>query len=246
MCAVAAAQAQYVQRGKATYYSKRATGARTSSGERLHHDSLTCAHRTYPFGTKLQVTNLQNGRSVVVRVTDRGPFARGRIIDLSWRAAKELGILTQGVAMVEVVRADEIVVPFKPSNDKRGRRGTKCARPTAGLHAKRQDAVPQPAIAAKRRGMTATRAHSASHRQTARKRAADPHGEGKQPAFHQCPCFKPSAGEAPCLQMGCQRLRSGTRSSLTCDVISLSPCTTPSLSTASPSLRRESANTVAV
>ena len=119
MCAVAAAQAQYVQRGKATYYSKRATGARTSSGERLHHDSLTCAHRTYPFGTKLQVTNLQNGRSVVVRVTDRGPFARGRIIDLSWRAAKELGILTQGVAMVEVVRADEIVVPFKPSNDKR-------------------------------------------------------------------------------------------------------------------------------
>lgn len=119
MCAVAAAQAQYVQRGKATYYSKRATGARTSSGERLHHDSLTCAHRTYPFGTKLQVTNLQNGRSVVVRVTDRGPFARGRIIDLSWRAAKELGILTQGVAMVEVVRADEIVVPFKPSDDKR-------------------------------------------------------------------------------------------------------------------------------
>ena len=107
MCAVAAAQAQYVQRGKATYYSKRATGARTSSGERLHHDSLTCAHRTYPFGTKLQVTNLQNGRSVVVRVTDRGPFARGRIIDLSWRAAKELGILTQGVAMVEVVRADD-------------------------------------------------------------------------------------------------------------------------------------------
>lgn len=119
MCAAIATQAQDAQRGKATYYSKRATGARTSSGERLHHDSLTCAHRTYPFGTKLQVTNLQNGRSVVVRVTDRGPFARGRIIDLSWRAAKELGILTQGVAMVEVVRADEIVVPFKPSDDKR-------------------------------------------------------------------------------------------------------------------------------
>ena len=117
--APSAAPAQDVQRGKATYYSKRATGARTSSGERLHHDSLTCAHRTYPFGTKLKVTNPANGRSVVVRVTDRGPFGRGRIIDLSWRAAKELGMLSQGVAMVEVVRADEIVVPFKPSDDKR-------------------------------------------------------------------------------------------------------------------------------
>lgn len=110
--------AQYVQRGKATYYSKRATGARTSSGERVHHDSLTCAHRTYPFGTKLKVTNPANGKSVIVKVTDRGPFARGRIIDLSWKAAKELGMLAQGVAMVEVVRADKIVVPFKPSEEK--------------------------------------------------------------------------------------------------------------------------------
>ena len=112
-------RAQDVERGKATYYSKSITGALTSSGERLHHDSLTCAHRTYPFGTMLKVTNLKNGKSVVVRVTDRGPFARGRIIDLSWRAAKEIGILTQGVAMVTVERADAIVVPFKPSDDKR-------------------------------------------------------------------------------------------------------------------------------
>lgn len=114
----ASLHAQYVQRGKATYYSKRATGARTSSGERVHHDSLTCAHRTYPFGTKLKVTNPANGKSVIVKVTDRGPFARGRIIDLSWKAAKELGMLAQGVAMVEVVRADKIVVPFKPSEEK--------------------------------------------------------------------------------------------------------------------------------
>ena len=70
------------QRGKASYYSKRATGARTSSGERLHHDSLTCAHRTYPFGTLLRVTNENNGKEVIVRVTDRGPRGRGRIIDL--------------------------------------------------------------------------------------------------------------------------------------------------------------------
>ena len=92
------------QRGKATFYSKRATGARTASGDRLHHDSLTCAHRTYPFGTLLKVTNLSNNKSVVVKVTDRGPFARGRIIDLSWRAAKELDILAKGVGTVRVER----------------------------------------------------------------------------------------------------------------------------------------------
>ena len=76
------------QRGKASYYSKRATGAKTASGERLHHDSLTCAHRTYPFGTLLKVTNPNNGNSVVVQVTDRGPFGHGRIIDLSYGAAQ--------------------------------------------------------------------------------------------------------------------------------------------------------------
>ena len=90
------------RRGKASFYSKKATGARTASGEKLHHDSLTCAHRTYPFGTILKVTNLRNGLTVNVRVTDRGPFGRGRIIDLSYAAAKALGMLSQGVAMVEV------------------------------------------------------------------------------------------------------------------------------------------------
>lgn len=98
VCTPASAQ----QKGKATFYSKRATGARTSSGERLHHDSLTCAHRTYPFGSLLKVTNPGNGKQVIVRVTDRGPFGRGKIIDLSWRAAKELDILSQGVATVIV------------------------------------------------------------------------------------------------------------------------------------------------
>lgn len=92
------------QRGKASFYSKRSTGARTSSGERLHHDSLTCAHRTYPFGTMLKVTNISNGKSVIVRVTDRGPFGRGRLVDLSYRAAKEIGMISQGVAMVRVER----------------------------------------------------------------------------------------------------------------------------------------------
>ena len=84
----------------------------TACGERLHQDSLTCAHRTYPFGTKLKVYNPANGRSVIVRVTDRGPFVRGRIIDLSWRAAKELGIVAQGVATVFVQKYNDIIVPF--------------------------------------------------------------------------------------------------------------------------------------
>lgn len=90
------------QKGKASYYSKRATGSRTASGERLHHDSLTCAHRSYPFGSMLRVTNLSNGKSVDVKVTDRGPYGRGRIIDLSYGAAREIGMLSNGVALVEV------------------------------------------------------------------------------------------------------------------------------------------------
>ena len=102
------------QRGKATYYSKRATGARTSDGSLLHHDSLTCAHRTYPFGTMVKVTNLSNGKSVVVKVTDRGPFSRGRIIDLSYRAAQEIGMLSAGVAMVELQVQKDNIIPLKP------------------------------------------------------------------------------------------------------------------------------------
>lgn len=102
------ALAQNVQRGKASYYSKRWTGRRTSNGERLHHDSMTCAHRTYPFGTLLRVTNLKNGLQVVVRVTDRGPFGRGRIIDLSWGAAKKLDMLKAGVVPCTVERIDSV------------------------------------------------------------------------------------------------------------------------------------------
>lgn len=110
-------KAQSKQQGKATFYSKRATGSKTANGERLHHDSLTCAHRTFPFGTMLHVYNPANGRSVIVRVTDRGPYVRGRIIDLSWRAAKELDIINQGVAMVIVQKASSFVVPFLPDDE---------------------------------------------------------------------------------------------------------------------------------
>ena len=99
--------------GKASYYTKSWTGRLTSSGDRLHHDSLTCAHRTFPFGTLLQVTNPANGRVVVVRVNDRGPYVRGRIIDLSWGAARELGILSQGIATVTVEPLFQFQIPMK-------------------------------------------------------------------------------------------------------------------------------------
>ena len=105
------------QSGTASYYSKRDTGARSASGQRIHHDSLTCAHRYYPFGTMLKVTNLRNDKSVIVEVIDRGPFGRGRIIDLSWAAAKEIDMISQGVATVKVERLDN-PVPFKPEDSK--------------------------------------------------------------------------------------------------------------------------------
>ena len=104
------------QQGKASYYAKKFTGRRTASGEKMHHDSLTCAHRTYPFGTLLKVTNPANGQSVIVRVTDRGPYVKGRIIDLSARAAREIGIIAQGIAPVIVERHNPAIVPFKPDD----------------------------------------------------------------------------------------------------------------------------------
>ncbi len=100
--------------GKASYYAKRATGSRTANGEQLHHDSMTCAHRTLPFGTKLKVTHLGNDSSVVVRVNDRGPYVRGRIIDLSWGAARRLNMLSEGIADVFIEPADEIIIPLLP------------------------------------------------------------------------------------------------------------------------------------
>ena len=105
--------AQGVQKGKASFYAKSFSGRRTASGERLHHDSMTCAHRTYPFGTVLRVTNLSNGKDVVVRVTDRGPYRKGRIIDLSWGAAKAIGMISQGVTQVIVERLPQATIPYK-------------------------------------------------------------------------------------------------------------------------------------
>ena len=75
-------------------------GKRTASGEHYNYNGFTCAHRNLPFGTFLKVTNLRNKRFVIVRVNDRGPFIKGRVLDVSLGAARELGMLGQGVARV--------------------------------------------------------------------------------------------------------------------------------------------------
>ena len=91
-----------VEVGNASYYTTREYGARTASGEPLKDHALTAAHRTLPFGTRVRVTNLDNGRSVLLTITDRGPFRKGRVIDVSRRAARKLGFLRQGLARVRV------------------------------------------------------------------------------------------------------------------------------------------------
>jgi len=94
------------QTGGASYYGNRFHGGRTANGKTYHRDSLTCAHRTYSFGTLLKVRNLRNNKEVIVKVTDRGPFIRGRIIDLSYAAAKQIDFIGHGTARVEVTKYD--------------------------------------------------------------------------------------------------------------------------------------------
>lgn len=95
------AQSVY-QSGKASYYGGKFHGRRTASGEVFNQNAMTCAHRTLPFGTLLEVKNKSNGKTVQVRVTDRGPFHRSRIIDLSKGAAQRLDMIHGGVATVEI------------------------------------------------------------------------------------------------------------------------------------------------
>ena len=90
--------------GLASFYGERFAGRRTASGTRYDPRALTCAHRSAPFGTRLRVTEIESGRSVVVTVNDRGPFARGRIVDLSLAAARALGMVQRGLARVRVER----------------------------------------------------------------------------------------------------------------------------------------------
>ncbi len=89
-------------RGMASWYGPGFNGRRSANGERFNQNALTAAHRSLPFGTKVRVTNVRTGRSVVVRITDRGPHIRGRIIDLSAAAARIVGVMQSGVAPVQI------------------------------------------------------------------------------------------------------------------------------------------------
>ena len=102
------------QRGTASYYAQRFNGRRMANGARFDARSNSAAHRTLPLGTTARVTNLENGRSVEVKVEDRGPYSRGRVIDLSPRTAQDLGMKEQGTAEVmvtpiEVPDRDQII-----------------------------------------------------------------------------------------------------------------------------------------
>lgn len=88
--------------GKASYYADKFNGRKTSSGEIFRQLKKSAAHKTLPFGTKVKVKNLDNGRTLKVRVNDRGPFVPGRIIDLSRKAARKLGMINAGTANVEI------------------------------------------------------------------------------------------------------------------------------------------------
>jgi len=94
--------AGYDRVGHASWYGKKFHGRKTASGQRYNMYAFTAAHRTLPFGTQVAVTNLANGRTVRVVINDRGPFVRGRLIDVSRRAAHDLGFLNQGTARVRV------------------------------------------------------------------------------------------------------------------------------------------------
>lgn len=90
------------EKGKASYYGGKFNGRKTASGEVFDENELTAAHRTYKFGTKLRVVNLKNGKEVVVRINDRGPFVKGRIIDLSKAAFKAIANTKKGVIKVKI------------------------------------------------------------------------------------------------------------------------------------------------
>ena len=101
-----AKQEGYVTHGQASYYAQKYHHKQTASGETFDQYAMTAAHKTLPFGTRVKVTNTRNGKSVVVKINDRGPFVKGRIIDLSRSAFESIGNLRSGVipVTVEVIR----------------------------------------------------------------------------------------------------------------------------------------------
>ncbi len=88
--------------GIASYYADKFVGRTTANGDKYKHNKLTAAHKTLPFGTKVKVTNLNNKKTVIVVINDRGPFVKGRIIDLSKSAAKKLNFIDEGITKVRI------------------------------------------------------------------------------------------------------------------------------------------------
>jgi rare lipoprotein A len=105
-CCLGGASGAYTQKGLATYYGQEFQGKKTASGEIFDMWAFTCAHKKLAFNTRVKVTNLKNKKTVIVRVNDRGPWVKGRIIDLSYAAAKQIDMISDGIVKVsiEVVR----------------------------------------------------------------------------------------------------------------------------------------------
>jgi rare lipoprotein A len=106
----------FSQRGTASWYGKKFHGRKTANGEIYDMYSMTAAHKTLPFGTYISVRNTQNNRKIEVRINDRGPFVRSRILDLSYTAAKKLGIVGPGTAEVEIVALGTLAQPKQPNS----------------------------------------------------------------------------------------------------------------------------------
>lgn len=105
----------FTQTGIASYYAGRWIGRKTANGERYMPGDITAAHRTLPFNTLVRVTNLSNGKSVIVRINNRGPFTKDRIIDLSLEAAKRIDMVSRGITKVKVETVREIPVMKRPN-----------------------------------------------------------------------------------------------------------------------------------
>ncbi|MBO7137782.1 MAG: septal ring lytic transglycosylase RlpA family protein [Bacteroidaceae bacterium] len=113
----ASEQSEILIKGNASYYADKFHGRRTASGEIYNKDSMTCAHLKFPFGTLLKVRNPLNDRTVIVRVTDRGPYSKRFILDLSRAAARELDIIRAGFTMVEITPIHPYDIPYRAEED---------------------------------------------------------------------------------------------------------------------------------
>ena len=120
-----------IDKGLASWYGGQFHGRLTANGERFDRDEMTAAHRTLPFGSKLCVRNISTGKTVMVRVNDRGPFAPGRVIDLSQGAARELGIQGLGIKQVELWKlhksSDSCPDELLTADERRGSSGKRVA-----------------------------------------------------------------------------------------------------------------------